>query len=222
VRCSPGPRLLLPRLVQSAPVQLFHYHLVTSSVREVEERYLAKLGFSLVARHGRVGEEPVSYEPGTSWDELDRIGFRLRLTELQRGAANVVVQPGHWVVPRVDHIGIALDESEFREVLARASLLGRRVQEHGGRRTFVATPAGYRLEIHPPREWLDELLARAAEFRVAELRLRADSPPAKARALAELLGLDEEGGRVDVGDSAVTFVDDGPEGRPVLDGERFA
>ena len=32
------------------------------------------------------------------------------------------------------------------------------IQAHGGRRTFIATNAGYRLEVHPPRDWLDELL----------------------------------------------------------------
>jgi catechol 2,3-dioxygenase-like lactoylglutathione lyase family enzyme len=202
-------------------VQLFHYHLVTSKVREVEERYLAKLGFDLVARYGRVGEEATSFEPGVSWQELQRIGFRLRLTELQRGAVNVVVQPGHWDIPRVDHIGIALDEDEFGEVLARATLLGRRVQEHGGRRTFVATPAGYRLEIHPPREWIDELIAAGDELSLTELRLQADSPRAKAGALAELLGVDAEDGRVQVGGAYVTFVPGGPEGRPVLEAEVF-
>src|SRR5207253_252308 len=178
---------------------------VTSKVREVEERYLAKLGFALVARHGRLGEEPVSYEPGTSWQELDTLGFRLRLTELQRGAVNVVVQPGHWPVPRIDHLGIALGEDEFREVLARATLLGRRVQEHGGRRTFVATPAGYRLEVHPPREWIEDLLAATDDFRLAELQLLADSPRAKAHALAELLGLDAENGKVEIGAATVSF-----------------
>jgi catechol-2,3-dioxygenase len=45
-------------------VELFHYHLVTSRVREVEARYLAKLGFSLVARYGRVEDEHRGYEPG--------------------------------------------------------------------------------------------------------------------------------------------------------------
>lgn len=202
-------------------MHLFHYHLVTSHVREVEERYLAKLGFELVARHGRVGEEQSSFEPGTSWQDLDRIGFRLRLTELQRGAVNVVVQPGHWDVPRVDHIGIAFEEQEFREVLERAALLGRRVQEHGGRRTFIATPAGYRLEVHPPRDWIEELLTQSGELSLGELRLRAESPDVKAQALAELLGLDAEDGRVDVGDAHVQFVSGGPEGRPVLDAERF-
>jgi catechol 2,3-dioxygenase-like lactoylglutathione lyase family enzyme len=202
-------------------VHLFHYHLVTSRVREVEERYLAKLGFNLVARHGRLGEEPTSFEPGTSWEELDEMGFRLRLTELQRGAVNVVVQPGHWAVPRVDHVGIAFEETEYREVLERASLLGRKVQEHGGRRTFIATPSGYRLEVHPPRDWIEELLALRDELSLAELRLRADSPKAKADALAELLGVDPENGGVDVGGTAVSFLPGGPEGRPVLEAELF-
>ena len=53
------------------PVHLFHYHLVTSRVREVEARYIGKLGFDLVARHGRIGEDLQSYEPGVSWAELD-------------------------------------------------------------------------------------------------------------------------------------------------------
>lgn len=202
-------------------MQLFHYHLVTSRVREVEERYLAKLGFNLVARHGRLGEEPLSFEPGTSWEELDEMGFRLRLTELQRGSVNVVVQPGHWAVPRVDHVGIALEEGEYKAVLERASLLGRRVQEQGGRRTFIATPSGYRLEVHPPREWIDALLAARDEFSLVELRLRADSPEAKAGALAELLGLDPENGGVAVGNTSVSFLPGGPEGRPVLDSELF-
>ena len=45
-------------------MKLFHYHLVTARVREVEARYLGKLAFGLVARHGRIGEEYQSFEPG--------------------------------------------------------------------------------------------------------------------------------------------------------------
>src|SRR5438132_11905850 len=95
--------------VRSPPVHLFHYHLVTSKVREVGARYIGKLGFELVARHGRVGEELTSYEPGVSWHELDAQGFKLRLSELEKGAVNVVVQPGQWALPRVDHLGLVLD-----------------------------------------------------------------------------------------------------------------
>src|SRR6476646_9449934 len=81
-------------LARWAAVQLFHYHLVTSRVREVEGRYVGKLGFNLVARHGRFVEELTSYEPGMAWEDLDARGFKLRLTELEKGAVNVVVQPG--------------------------------------------------------------------------------------------------------------------------------
>jgi hypothetical protein len=203
-------------------VRLFHYHLVTSRLREVEARYLGKLQFQLVARYGRVGDEHVAVEPGVPWDQLDRDGFKLRLSELERGALNVVVQPGHWDVPRVDHLGVALDEDEFQAVLGRALQWNLRVQEHGGRRTFVATNAGYRLEIHPPRDWIDDLLARDDELHLAELQLRADEPETKAGALADILGLELDEHAVDVGGTVVRFVPGGPEGRPELYGERFA
>jgi hypothetical protein len=202
-------------------VQLFHYHLVTSELRDVEARYLGKLGFNLVARYGRVGEEHVAVEPGVPWEKLDLDGFRLRLSELERGAVNVVVQPGHWRVPRVDHIGVALDEDEFQAVLGRAMQWNLRVQEHGGRRTFVATNAGYRIEIHPPREWIDDLLSEGEELKLTELQLRADEPGAKAGALADILGAELEENSVLIGDTVVTFLAGGPEGRPELHGERF-
>jgi len=202
-------------------VRLFHYHLVTSRVREVEARYLAKLGFELVARYGRVGEEHTSYEPGVSWDELDRIGFKLRLAELERGAINVVVQPGQWDLPRVDHIGIALDDDDFAAALARADQLKLRVQEHGGRRTFVATGAGYRVELHPPRDWLEDLLSHADVLSVGELQMKADDPHRKTEALADLLDLPHRDSSLEVGDTVVRFVDGGPVGRPELHAELF-
>jgi len=203
-------------------VQLFHYHLVTSRVRQVEARYVGKLAFELVARHGRIGEEYQSFEAGTSWEELDAMGFKLRLSELERGAVNVVVQPGQWELPRVDHLGLALDEEEFADLIDRAVEQELRLQAHGGRRTFVATNAGYRLEVHPPREWLDELLQASDVLRLAELQLLADDPDAKAAALADLVGVEHDGASVPVGDSLVTFLPGGPQGRPQLHGELLA
>jgi hypothetical protein len=202
-------------------VHLFHYHLVTSKVREVEARYIGKLGFDLVARHGRVGEDMTSFEPGHGWRELDELGFKLRLTELERGSVNVVVQPGQWELPRVDHLGFALDEDEFVETLARAEMRELRIQEHGGRRTFVSTNAGYRLELHPPREWLDELLEGERELRLAELHLRADDPELKAASLGEVLAVPYTQSSVEIGETLVHFVPDGPQGRPQLHAELF-
>jgi len=200
---------------------VFHYHLVTSRVREVEARYLAKLGFELVARYGRVGEEHTSYEPGVSWDELDKLGFKLRLAELERGAVNVVVQPGQWPLPRVDHLGLALDEDEFEQTISRAEEAEMRVQEHGGRRTFVSTNAGYRLELHPPRDWIDDLLGQSDRLLLSELHLRADDPETKADALAEILDCQRIGADVEGGETLVRFLPGGRQGRPELHGELF-
>ena len=201
---------------------LFHYHLVTSELRDVEARYVGRLGFDLVARYGRIGDEHVSIEPGVSWEKLEQDGFKLRLSELERGAVNVVVQPGHWRLPRVDHLGVVLDEDDFQAVLARAAHWNLPVQERGSRRTFVSTNAGYRIEVHPPREWIDELLERSDEFRLDELQLKVDRPEQKAGVLADILGLPLLGDAVDVGDTFVRFVPGGPEGRPELYAERFA
>ncbi|MDX6387651.1 MAG: hypothetical protein QOD85_1453 [Gaiellaceae bacterium] len=202
-------------------MRLFHYHLVTSKVREVEARYLGKLGFNLVARHGRVDEDTTSFEAGHGWEELDRLGFKLRLSELERGAVNVVVQPGQWELPRVDHLGFALEEDDFVATLARAELRDLRVQEHGGRRTFVSTDAGYRLELHPPREWLEDFLEGENDLRLAELQLRADDPELKAASLGELLEMPYTRDSVTIGETLVRFLPDGPQGRPQLHAELF-
>ena len=202
-------------------MHLFHYHLVTSRVREVEARYIGKLGFGLVARHGRIGEDLASYEPGISWGELDEIGFKLRLTELELGAVNVVIQPGQWPLPRVDHLGLALDDEEFAGALERAEAADLRVQEHGGRRTFVSTNAGYRLELHPPRDWIEELLGQSSRLLLSELQLKADDPDGKARALAEVLDCERIGADVEIGETLVRFVPGGPQGRPELHAELF-
>jgi len=202
-------------------VHLFHYHLVTSKVRDVEARYIAKLGFELVARYGRIGDEQTHFEAGVPWEELERLGFRLRLSELERGAVNVVVQPGQWDLPRIDHVGFALDEDEFIDVMERAQRLELRVQEYPGRRTFVATGAGYRVEVHPPRDWIDDLLAEAETMRLTGLRLKSENPAAQATALTQLLDSVSAGNSVKVGEAFVEFIEGGPPGRPQLDGELF-
>jgi hypothetical protein len=202
-------------------VRLFHYHLVTSVVREVEARYLGKLAFELVARYGRVGDDTISYDAGLGWPELDAMDFKLRLSELERGAVNVVVQPGQWRLPRVDHFGLALDEDTFNEAIERAIAAELRVQSHGGRRTFVSTASGFRLELHPPRDWIDDLLTHDNELRLAELELKTDDPPGKAAAVAQVLGLEARDGTLDIGEARVKFVPGGPQGRPELYGELF-
>jgi hypothetical protein len=133
----------------------------------------------------------------------------------------VVVQPGQWELPRVDHLGFALEEDDFVATLARAELRDLRVQEHGGRRTFVSTDAGYRLELHPPREWLEDFLEGENDLRLAELQLRADDPELKAASLGELLEMPYTRDSVTIGETLVRFLPDGPQGRPQLHAELF-
>ena len=66
--------------------------------------------------------------------------------------------------------------------------------------------------MHPPREWLDELLAASDELVLSELHLLADEPEAKAVALAELLETERDGTSVHVGDAIVRFLPGGPQG----------
>lgn len=197
-------------------MQLFHYHLVTSKVRLLEARYLGKLGFELIGRYGWRGESSHWFESGTSWDDLNEMGFRLRLVEIGRGAVNVVIQPGHWDVPRVDHLGFALEHDEFDQTVDRAAELGLKVQDHPGKRTFIATEVGYRLEVHPPRDWIEAALAESDDLRLTEIHLRAQDPEEKAVALAEILGVERDNASVEVGGTVVRFLPDGPEGRPEL------
>lgn len=203
-------------------MHLFHYHLVTSQVRLLEGRYLGKLGFELIGRYGWRGESSQWFEAGTPWEELDAMGFRLRLVELGRGAVNVVLQPGHWDVPRVDHLGIALDEDEYDAVIERAGELGLKIQDHPGKRTFVTTEAGYRLEVHPPRDWIEEALSQADDLALSEIHLRANDPEEKAVALSEILQVERSHADVTVGEALVRFLPEGPEGRPELVAEVLA
>jgi hypothetical protein len=96
------------------------------------------------------------------------------------------------------------------------------VQEYPGRRTFVATDAGYRVEVHPQRDWIDDVLSNSGELRLSELQLKADDPGAKASALVRLLDLDSFDGEVEIGESTVRFLPGGPRGRPELYAEVFA
>ena len=107
-------------------------------------------------------------------------------------------------------------------MMERAQKLELRVQEYPGRRTFVATGAGYRVEVHPPREWIDDLLSEADTMRLAGLRLKSEDPGAQAAALADLFDVVMDDHSVHVGEAFVRFVEGGPPGRPQLDGELFA
>src|SRR5207244_962601 len=114
-----------------------------------------------------------------------------------------------------------MDEDDFQSVLGRAMQWNLRVQEHGGRRTFVSTNAGYRLELHPPRDWIDDLIGQADRLRLSEVHLKSDDALGKADALAHILDCERIGPEVEVGETLVRFTPGGPQGRPELEAEMF-
>ena len=202
-------------------VKLFHYHLVTTRVREVEARYLGKLGFGARRAHGRIGEEYHRSSPASRGRSSTSIGFKLRLTELERGAVNVVVQPGQWELPaRRPPRARRSTRTSSRTSSTAPSSRSCASRRTAARRTFIATSAGYRLEVHPPREWLDELLEsqrRAAADRAPAAGGRAGGEGARCSRSCSTTELD--GTSVMVGDSVVSFIPGGPQGRPQLHGE---
>jgi hypothetical protein len=187
-------------------VRLFHYHLASSAVRALEASYVER-GYELVARYGRVRAEQVSFDAGHDWAELDALGFRLRLTQLGRDGIEVVVQPGKRPEPLVDHVGVLLADDAFRAVLHRADERKLTVQERGGRRTFVATGAGLRLELR--RDVPGEVAA-------LQLDLAAAEPARQADGLAFLLGLEATDATLSIGGSTIRLLPGGPAGRPCL------
>ena len=144
---------------------------------------------------------------------------------MQRGSLNVVVQPGLWRVPRVDHLGVVLDDEEaFDAVLERAASWNLPVQDRSSRRTFVSTGAGYRIEVHPPRPWIDDLLAERDELAVADLQPAHEraAPEGAAPSPTSSAWMTRAAAPVEVGETRVQFLPGGPEGRPELYAERFA
>jgi hypothetical protein len=193
-------------------VRFFHYHLTTRRQREHEERYLTELGFTLVARYGTLAGEQIAAGPERGWSELDELGFRHRLTELERDGVNVVVQPGRWEPPLVDHVGVFATADEIEAVLGRARAAGRAVQERDGRRTFVATGVGYRLELRTDPG------STVAAF---EVTLASSDPAAASSALGDLLAVEPERGQIRAGSGVVRFQPGGPSGRPRFVAERI-
>ena len=187
-------------------VRLFHYHLASSCVRELEAAYVER-GYALVARYGRVGTEQVAFAADRGWAELDELGFGLRLTQLEREGVELVVQPGKWVLPLVDHVGVLLDDDAFAAVLRRAAEREVAVQERGGRRTFVSTGVGLRLELRR-----DD----ARELAPLQLDLAGAEPVRQADGLASLLGLEAADSTLSIAGSTITFQPGGPVGRPRL------
>jgi hypothetical protein len=161
-------------------VLLFHVHFEVDDVPAVETE-LERDGFALRARFAYVGREARRFEPDEPLD-----GARLRLSELEQGAVNVVLMPSRFPERRLGHFGVTAEPSEHAAVLDRASELGLRSQPHAVR-SFVELDRQLRLEISDAARhaYTDEQLA---VLRIERLEVACANPDEAADRLSRLVG----------------------------------
>lgn len=141
---------------------LFHVHYNTSDVDGLEAA-LADAGLPLHRRFGWDDGEFTSLESDESLPET----WRLHLETLQVGAVNVTLAPGRGF--RFDHFGVVA--ADFDAVVDRAEAAGWSVRDPDGRRPFVMTPWGFRVEVHREGSEVTSALGSRNAARIDELRL---------------------------------------------------
>ena len=177
-------------------------------------RRQARLRSRRTARANRRGAQVV--RAGRLLGGARRARLQAAADRARGGAVNVVVQPGQWPVPRVDHLGLVLDDEEFDAALerARAASSASRSTAAAGRsyrRTRATGSSSIRRATGST-----SCSSRTTSCVSTELHLKAEDPAAKAEALAEILDAERRANDVTIGDTVVRFVRGGPQGRPEL------
>lgn len=159
---------------------LFHVHFEVPDVADAEAQ-LARDGFLVKARFGYVGKEHRRFEPHEPLD-----GARLRLSELERGAVNVVLMPSRFPERRLGHFGVAVSPEEHAAVLGRATQLGLRTKPDETR-SFIGIDRQLQLELSDGRRYAYDEGALNL-LRIERLEIACASPDEAAARLRELLG----------------------------------
>ena len=142
--------------------RLFHLHYNAPDVARLEAE-LTAAGLSLHRRFGWVDDEFRSLEP----DEPVPDGWRLHLQTMQAGYANVTLGQGTRF--GFDHLG--LYTGAFDAIVERARAAGWSVREPDGRRPFVMTPWGFRVELHPDGDDVEATLGSWTDGRIDAVHL---------------------------------------------------
>lgn len=158
--------------------RLFHLHFHVPDVA-VAAAAIDRIGLPPNARYGAVDGESVRLDPG----DPDPDGFRFRLQDHQVGHVNITLTSGPRV--RFDHLGVVTDA--FDAVLDRARDAGWRVRPNE-RRTFLVTPWGFRVEVHPAGGRIDEGLGTAETAWIDRCELHVADPEAVRSGLSHVLG----------------------------------
>lgn len=149
------------------PTRLFHLHFNTPAVASAQ-RALADRGIPLRQRFGQVAGESVALAP----DENAPEDFQLRLQSHRQDYVDVTLAPGQR--PHFDHLGICT--SEFGALTERAERNDWSVRDPNGRRPFVMTPWGFRVEVHRDGSDVESSLGDWETGHLTEVELRVSHP----------------------------------------------
>lgn len=120
---------------------------------EEMENFYKKLGFVTTLRVGNDKGEMQSFNPPLEWDDFRDREVTFRIIEMVKGQTNITF--GYGKRNRFDHIGILVNEAEYRDIVHNAENLNLKVDE-GERRTFISTPWKIRIELQRRREVVEE------------------------------------------------------------------
>ena len=164
-----------------ARTRLFHLHFNTPDVPALES-WFESVGVPLRRRFGVVRGESVALAP----DEDAPDDWRVRLQSHRVGGVDVTLAPGQR--HRFDHLGLVTPG--FDDVVARAEERGWSVRDPNGRRPFVMTPWGFRVELHSEESDVAGSLGSrdVARFERVELLVPDDEAEAVRDGLDEVFG----------------------------------
>jgi hypothetical protein len=164
---------------------LYHVHFDVADVLTLERRYLSD-GFEVVARYGYVGREHQAFGPEVGWEELEQMGVRLRLVELESGAVNVVVMRGKTDVPHLGQIGWGGADAEVAAARQRAEDMGLRMRENPNR-ILINSGQGFDIELTPPDRHSYDDAARAARS-ISWLEVACADPATASSVVSQVIG----------------------------------
>ena len=168
-------------------MQLFHYHWWTDKEEEMEKFYHDQ-GFETRIRVGRYQGEMQPFNPPLTWEDFRDKQVAFRIIEMVNGQTNLTF--GHGTKDRFDHIGILVNETEYKRVMEKAEELNWNVNE-GERRTFISTPWKFRIELQKRHEVVSD--HNHTQIRAMEIDLPfQENPESIARLLDLNIGQQDE------------------------------
>lgn len=143
---------------------LFHYHFWTPYVEETEKFYLEN-GFRISQRIGKYNGDFQAFNPPLTWDDFREKKILFRIIEARKGAVNITFGFGKKIM--FDHIGFLVSEEEQGDICENAAKMNWEVDK-GERRTFIATPYNFRIELQTNEDAVDSF---NHQVKIKELKL---------------------------------------------------